>query len=207
MANFDVSGNIENSAYYIRIDVRSQLDMSTYRKKWSELVQDLINSYDLYLEEPEHLRKPKDLVHFLERHGIAIDRALTDGDLEDVRDFRTQVRALWTAAAHPFLVDALNQYLVQSPVMLELSTDTKNSLHLNFNISPTLRGIEELKAKSILGLVTVLEHYGLERMGACAADPCQDVYIDVSRNRSRRFCSERCANRYNIAAYRERNQG
>ena len=38
----------------------------------------------------------------------------------------------------------------------------------------------------------------------CAADDCDDVVVDLSKNRSRRFCGLTCANRVNVAAYRSR---
>ena len=42
------------------------------------------------------------------------------------------------------------------------------------------------------------------RLRVCAADDCEDVLVDLSKNRSRRFCSLTCANRVNVAAYRSR---
>ena len=33
---------------------------------------------------------------------------------------------------------------------------------------------------------------------------CEHVYVDTSPNRSRRYCSERCSSRANVAAYRAR---
>ena len=46
-----------------------------------------------------------------------------------------------------------------------------------------------------------------DRLRVCAASDCEDVYVDVSKNGSRRFCSTRCSNRTNTAAYRERARG
>jgi predicted RNA-binding Zn ribbon-like protein len=63
---------------------------------------------------------------------------------------------------------------------------------------------ELLAAEAALGLAGALKSAGPERLKTCAASPCQDVFIDGSRNRSRRFCSERCANRYHAAAFRDR---
>jgi hypothetical protein len=40
----------------------------------------------------------------------------------------------------------------------------------------------------------------LERDGR----PCRNAYLDTSTNRSRRYCSDRCATRANVAAYRAR---
>lgn len=36
------------------------------------------------------------------------------------------------------------------------------------------------------------------------APPCRNAYLDTSTNRSRRYCSDRCATRANVAAYRAR---
>ena len=44
----------------------------------------------------------------------------------------------------------------------------------------------------------------LERLRLCAADDCDNVHVDLSKNRSRRFCGTLCANRTNVAAYRTR---
>jgi predicted RNA-binding Zn ribbon-like protein len=41
-------------------------------------------------------------------------------------------------------------------------------------------------------------------VGRCQADRCDRFYVDVSRNRSRRFCSNTCASRTTVAAYRAR---
>jgi predicted RNA-binding Zn ribbon-like protein len=41
-------------------------------------------------------------------------------------------------------------------------------------------------------------------VGRCQADGCQRFYVDDSRNRSRRFCSNACASRTTVAAYRAR---
>lgn len=42
------------------------------------------------------------------------------------------------------------------------------------------------------------------RLGVCAAEPCDRVYVDTSRNSGRRFCSTRCQNRVKAAAHRAR---
>ncbi|HEY3016796.1 MAG TPA: CGNR zinc finger domain-containing protein [Nocardioides sp.] len=42
------------------------------------------------------------------------------------------------------------------------------------------------------------------RLGVCAADGCDRVYVDTSKNGRRRFCSTRCQNRVKAAAHRDR---
>ena len=47
-----------------------------------------------------------------------------------------------------------------------------------------------------------------ERLKACAADDCQWAFYDVSRNRSRTWCSmEECGNREKTRRYRQRQEG
>jgi predicted RNA-binding Zn ribbon-like protein len=41
-------------------------------------------------------------------------------------------------------------------------------------------------------------------MGVCSAEKCDCVYVDTSPNQSRRYCSDRCSSRANVAAYRAR---
>ena len=53
-------------------------------------------------------------------------------------------------------------------------------------------------------LLDVVRLEALDRLRICAATGCGDVLVDVSRNRSRRFCGVGCANRTNVAAYRAR---
>jgi predicted RNA-binding Zn ribbon-like protein len=44
----------------------------------------------------------------------------------------------------------------------------------------------------------------LDRLKTCAAEDCDDVVVDLSRNRSKRFCEGGCGNRENVRAYRDR---
>jgi predicted RNA-binding Zn ribbon-like protein len=55
-----------------------------------------------------------------------------------------------------------------------------------------------------MAFADVIRTQQLERLRLCAADDCDSVHVDLSKNRSRRFCSTLCANRTNVAAYRTR---
>lgn len=45
------------------------------------------------------------------------------------------------------------------------------------------------------------------RLGVCAAEPCDRVFVDTSRNGGKRFCSTRCQSRVKAAAHRARRTG
>ena len=59
-------------------------------------------------------------------------------------------------------------------------------------------------AECLMGLAMLVVDYGPMRLGVCSADRCIRVFIDTSPNSSRRYCSERCSSRANVAAYRAR---
>jgi predicted RNA-binding Zn ribbon-like protein len=61
-----------------------------------------------------------------------------------------------------------------------------------------------LGAITAMGLASVIVENGVERFGVCDSSGCNDVYIDTSRNRSRRHCSNTCSTREAVAAYRKR---
>ena len=57
------------------------------------------------------------------------------------------------------------------------------------------------------GLAMALGTADAGRLGVCAADRCDRVHLDTSRNGGRRFCSTRCQNRAKNAAHRARQGG
>jgi predicted RNA-binding Zn ribbon-like protein len=54
------------------------------------------------------------------------------------------------------------------------------------------------------GLAVVLGSAEASRLGVCTAPRCDRVYVDTSRNGTRRFCSTACQNRVKAAVFRER---
>ncbi len=54
------------------------------------------------------------------------------------------------------------------------------------------------------GLAVVLGGPEWDRLGVCTAPRCDRVYVDTSRNGTRRFCSTTCQNRVKAATFRER---
>jgi predicted RNA-binding Zn ribbon-like protein len=54
------------------------------------------------------------------------------------------------------------------------------------------------------GTARVVGKGDAERLGTCAAADCDRVFVDTSRNGSRRFCSTTCQNRAKTAAFRAR---
>src|SRR5207244_7181072 len=75
-------------------------------------------------------------------------------------------------------------------------------LHLPPPESPL---VAHMAAEAAMGLASVIRDHGLERLRVCAATGCLRVFVDTSRNRSRRYCNpDICGNRTNVAAFRAR---
>ena len=58
--------------------------------------------------------------------------------------------------------------------------------------------------ETAMAMVDVIRSDELTRLSVCSDDTCDGVVLDLSRNRSRRFCSTTCTNRNAVAAYRAR---
>jgi predicted RNA-binding Zn ribbon-like protein len=54
------------------------------------------------------------------------------------------------------------------------------------------------------GLAEMIGDGEAQRLGTCERADCGRVYVDVSKNASRRFCSLTCQNRVKVATFRER---
>jgi predicted RNA-binding Zn ribbon-like protein len=138
------------------------------------------------------------------------ERLADESDLPRLRAVRIRLRAVFTSAAEgdqPRAVALLNELLAEYPVSAVVTAhsgvpaDERWHLHLADN-SPTATAI--CAGTAAAGLAAHLTRYGATRLGVCAAEPCRNAFLDTSTNRSRRYCSDRCATRRNVAAHRAR---
>jgi predicted RNA-binding Zn ribbon-like protein len=76
--------------------------------------------------------------------------------------------------------------------------------HLHFHSVDETSMVKGWYAGCATGLAIVLGGELYDRLGVCTAPHCDRVYVDTTRNGSRRFCSTACQNRVKAAAFRER---
>ncbi|NKI40145.1 CGNR zinc finger domain-containing protein [Streptomyces physcomitrii] len=153
-----------------------------------------------------------DAVRALFGRNASAARRATDADLTRFRSIRARLRSVFEAAdsgEETLAVDLLNSLLLEFPVSPQISghdyrDDEGNPLwhmHLADHPSNATAGYAAIAA---MGLAIHLTEHGVDRLGICEAVPCRNAYLDTSTNRSRRYCSDRCATRANVAAYRAR---
>ena len=177
--------------------------MTAYDDRREALAFGLVNSLDPYYEQPESLREPADLERFLERWGIAPARQLGEADLAAARALRARLRAVFDAPADEAAA-MLNDLLAGARVLPRLGADAGGSWGIELVTEAAPSALERLTVEAALGLAQALERYGPARLRQCTASPCEEAFIDISRNASRRYCCQRCANRHNVAAFRRR---
>jgi predicted RNA-binding Zn ribbon-like protein len=101
------------------------------------------------------------------------------------------------------IVQRLNELLKLHPVSPFISGHDKQTWHLH--VAERESSVAEtLAAEGLMGMATVVCDLGTDRFGVCAAARCTNVFVDTSPNRSRRYWSERCSSRANVAAFRAR---
>lgn len=127
-------------------------------------------------------------------------------DVAALRRLQRDLRAIFTASDacdENLVVELINSMLARHPVSPYLAGHDSQTWHLHVaERGSSVAGL--LTAESALGLAMLVADYGPTRLGVCCSDKCDSVFIDTSPNSSRRYCSDRCSSRANVAAYRAR---
>ena len=146
-----------------------------------------------------------DLVEHLSNRQWLQDQA-SDKDAGVLRRFQRELRPVFEAseaADTRLVIDSLNALMERHPITPMVSDHDGKNLHLH--VANRAASVAELLiGEALLGLATLVCDLGPTRLGVCSATPCTNVYVDTSPNQSRRYCSERCSSRANVAAYRAR---
>ena len=137
----------------------------------------------------------------LHEYGV-MNRALSAREKGGLRGWAGHLHSVFAAGTAGEAAHLLNQ-LLDVVVTHPYLTDHGGLLHLHYAPGEA-DPLHRVQASTAMGLAIVLCDYGMARLGVCRAADCECVYVDVSRNAQRRFCSESCANRTNVAAFRAR---
>jgi predicted RNA-binding Zn ribbon-like protein len=171
---------------------------------YSDYAVRLVNSADPQPPHGDALTDMASLRSFL-IHLPAQRARATRRDLAALRLLRNRLRAVFDAVDADRTREAINRLnalLAEHPIRPQISGHDDSDWHLHL----TERGdvAARYAANAVMGLSVLVTELGVERLGVCDAQGCRRVFVDTSTNRSRRYCSERCATRANVAAYRAR---
>jgi predicted RNA-binding Zn ribbon-like protein len=162
------------------------------------LAVDLVNSWDVLEDDPELMKDPATLQRFLLRRGHGRFRTNTQ-DLAEVRAVRDALREAFSAKTEAEAVRLLNRIVARSGAkpQLERSGD-------RWRVRWVGPLADTVASATSMSLLEAIRDDGWERFGMCAGAPCCCVFVDRSKNRSRRFCSDLCSDRVAQAALRSR---
>ncbi|GGG17173.1 hypothetical protein GCM10007304_34160 [Rhodococcoides trifolii] len=152
----------------------------------------------------ELLSDPATLDALLDEYEWTGRRDGTPIELEQVRQLRPALRRMWLFADLDSLVGDVNTMLGDGHAAPRLARhgDWGWHLHVSQDAAPL---VERIMAECAVAFAELVRTDQLNRLKLCEADECDAVLIDLSRNRSRRFCDTgNCGNRTNVAAYRAR---
>ena len=176
------------------------MNFDNYQQVALDTAIDLANSLDVVSGE-EYLTTADAVGGWLQERGIETPHPPTERDVAGLRHLRAQVRIVMEGSEED-AEEALDRIVADASVMPRV-TFSKGEWRLSH--APGAGGlVDRVAAIAVTGLTAALCESGRERFGVCSKEGCRDVYLDTSKNRSRRYCSDSCSNRANVAAFRAR---
>ena len=152
--------------------------------------------------EPDTMTTVADLDAFYAEFEFTGEHRRDARELGSVRAIRDRLRELLTATRDE-AVEIANAMLAEAQAVPQLVRHDRFDWHLHA-VSSNAPLPQRILVETAMAMVDVIRADEMSRLAICADDECDGVVLDLSRNRSRRFCSTTCGNRNAVAAYRAR---
>ncbi|MEU7894906.1 CGNR zinc finger domain-containing protein [Nonomuraea sp. NPDC049152] len=140
------------------------------------------------------------------RAGYPRHRETSETEAAELTAVAERLRAVFESVAADDIDSAarqVNRLLEETNARPHLNRHDGEPWHLHFHgPGGTMAGDWAASCATSLAIVLGSEFH--DRLGVCTAPHCDRVYVDVSRNGTRRFCSTACQNRVKTAAFRAR---
>ena len=153
---------------------------------------------------PDTLTGSAELDAFYATYGYIGARAHDAGELAAVRAQRAPLRTLLTADRDA-AAELVNGILTRHRAVPQLVRHDAFDYHLHA-IAGSAPLADRIAVETAMAMIDVIRADEMSRLALCADDGCDGLVLDLSRNRSRRYCSAACGNRIAVAAYRARRQ-
>jgi predicted RNA-binding Zn ribbon-like protein len=152
--------------------------------------------------EPDTLTTRDELRVFLDNHEFTGTRLGSTAELTDVRELRPRLRAMLTSDRDA-AAELVNGLLAEEHALPQLVRHGHHDWHVHA-VAPDAPLATRMAVEAAMAMIDVIRADEMSRLGICADSDCEALVVDLSRNRSRRFCSTTCGNRAAVAAYRAR---
>jgi predicted RNA-binding Zn ribbon-like protein len=155
-------------------------------------------------QPPDTLETIEELDEFYTGFGYTGRREHTKAELDAVRRIRPRLRELLSADRDDAVL-MVNDLLATAKALPQLVRHGEYDWHLHA-VDYDQPLVTRIVVETAMAMIDVVRADEMSRLGVCADDDCEGIVLDLSRNRSRRFCSTTCGNRNAVAAYRARNR-
>jgi predicted RNA-binding Zn ribbon-like protein len=126
-----------------------------------------------------------------------------ESELEAIRAIRPRLRRLWEVDREG-AVPLVNGLLRDGHALPRLVIHDGFDWHVHAT-SDDAPLATRILVEAAMAFVDVIRADEYDRVRICSADDCEGVYVDYSKNGSKRYCdSGNCGNRMNVNAYRRR---
>ena len=155
--------------------------------------------------QPETMTTVEDVRAFYTEQRYTGRHDADEAELAQIRALRPALRRLLTSDADA-AVTQVNDILASARATPRLVRHDGLDWHIHAvdDDEPLATRIEVETAMAMVDLIRADE---MSRLSTCADADCDGIVLDLSRNRSRRYCSTACTNRNAAAAYRARQVG
>lgn len=161
----------------------------------------LVNS----AESPDTLSDIADEEAFLEDFAYTGKFLRNEAELASLREIRPRLRTMLLAPRDE-MAEHVNRALAEARLSPRLLRHDETDWHLHA-VADDRPLAERVLIETAMALIDVIRANEGSRLTICADDTCESIALDLSRNRSKRYCSTTCANRNAVAAYRARRAG
>ena len=142
------------------------------------------------------------LDHFFRAYGWTGRREHDEAELRSVRALRPRLRRIWEVDEDE-VVEIVNTLLRESKALPQLVRHDRWAYHLHAT-PPDAPLATRMAVEAAMAFVDVVRSGELRRLRICEYPECGNVVVDLSKNRSKRFCEAGCGNRAAVTAYRAR---
>ena len=154
---------------------------------------------------PDTMTTVDQLDSFFVKHVYTGSHSHSHAELEAVRALRAPFRALFTSERDDAAA-RVNRLLADAGAVPQLVRHGDVDWHIHA-VEPQAPLATRIAVETAMAMVDVIRADEMSRFAVCADADCEGVVLDLSRNRSRKFCSTACGNRNAVAAYRSRQRG
>lgn len=166
-------------------------------------LRSVVNLINTAANGDESLAALEDLDAFLKTEGFSGSRTNTAAELRSVKRLRSELAALWTADEDT-AAKSVNKLLSDAKALPQLVKHDQWDWHLHATTQEAPLA-DRMGTEAAMAIIDVIRSKEMDRMRVCAAEDCDAVVLDLSRNRSKLYCDTgNCANRAHVAAYRAR---